>query len=100
MAPMVMGSVEASKGAQVAMVGIKDGYYSPNVFTAKAGTPIKVVFTGRAIKCLARPAFKTLGKSVNFEKSGTGTIDLGTLAPGTYEFGCKMGMVGGKIIVQ
>ena len=100
MAPMVEGSVKTSNGAQVADVGIKNGYYSPNVFTAKAGVPTKVVFTGKATDCLASPTFKSLNKTVNIEKTGSGTIDLGALAPGTYEFGCSMGMVGGKIVVQ
>lgn len=100
MAPMVEGSVQNANGVQVVAVGIKNGYYSPNVFVAKAGQPVSVVFTGKATECLAHPTFKTLKKTVDIEKTASGTIDLGTLPPGTYEFGCKMGMVGGKIVVQ
>jgi plastocyanin domain-containing protein len=100
MAPMVDGAVKSENGVQVIAVGIKDGYYSPNTFAAKSGGPIKVVFTGKATDCLANPTFKSLNKTVNIEKTGTGTIDLGTLKVGTYEFGCSMGMTGGKIVVQ
>ena len=100
MAPMVEGAMESNNGIQVAAIGIKNGYYSPNVFTAKAGEPINVVFTGKATDCLANPTFKSLKKTINIEKTGSGTIELGALAAGTYEFGCGMGMVGGKIVVK
>jgi plastocyanin len=100
MAPMVEGTVTSENGSQIVAVGIKDGYYSPNTFTVKAGEPVKVVFTGKATGCLANPTFKSLNKTVNIEQTGAGTIDLGVLTPGTYEFSCKMGMTGGKITVQ
>ena len=100
MAPMVDGTVETKDGVQVIAVGVKDGYYSPNQFRAKAGTPINVVFTGNTTGCLGKPKFATLDKSADFNDSGTATIELGALAPGTYEFACGMDMVGGKIIVE
>ena len=100
MAPMVDGTVETKDGVQVIAVGVKDGYYSPNQFTAKTGTPINVVFTGNTKGCLGKPTFKSLGKKANFNDSGTATIELGSLPPGTYEFACGMNMVGGKIVVE
>lgn len=87
-------------GTQVASVLIKNGYYSPNVFYVISSLPVRVVFTGSATGCLANPTFQKLGKTVNFEKTGYGVIDLGKLAPGTYEFTCGMDTFGGRIVVQ
>jgi hypothetical protein len=100
MAPMVDGTVGMSGGMQVVSIGVKNGYYDPNQFMAKSGVPIKVVFTGKAMGCLGKPQFKSLGKKADFTASGTATIELGALEPGTYEFTCGMGMTGGKIVVQ
>jgi plastocyanin domain-containing protein len=97
---MVDGPVETKDGVQVIAVGVKDGYYSPNQFKAKAGIPVTVVFTGSTKGCIGKPTFKTLGKKADFNDTGSATIELGALAPGTYEFACGMDMVGGKIIVE
>lgn len=100
MAPMVDGAATSAGGQQVIAIGVKNGYYTPNQITVKAGTPIKVVFAGNAKGCLGKPRFKSLGKKADFTQSGTATIELGDLKPGTYEFKCGMGMTGGKIVVQ
>ncbi len=100
MAPMTMGEATQDAGVQVIKVGVRDGYYSPNQFAAKAGTPIKVTFSGKAEGCLGMPKFPSLNKKADFTKTGEATIDLGTLKPGTYEFTCGMDMTGGKIVVQ
>ena len=102
MAPVVSGTVKVANGVQVIDVAIKDGTYTPNRFTAKAGMPINVVFTvvGKpATDCLANPTMKSLNKTLNIT-TGTKTLELGTVAPGTYEFTCSMGMNVGKIVVQ
>ena len=80
-------------------VGIKNGYYTPNQFTVAAGMPTKITFTGKAVKCLGKPIFKSLSKKGDFTKTGSTTIDLGSLSAGTYEFTCGMGMTAGKIVV-
>jgi len=100
MAPMVDGTIETVDGVQVIKVGVKDGYYNPNQFVAKANVPIKVVFSGNAAGCLGKPGFKELGKKVDFIESGSETIELGALEAGTYEFMCGMGMTGGKVVVE
>lgn len=99
MAPMVMGMAKTVDGVQIIKIGLKDGYYSPNQFTVAPGIPVKVTFTGKAIKCLGKPMFKSLNKKADFTKTGSATIDLGSLSGGTYEFSCGMGMTGGKIVV-
>jgi plastocyanin len=100
MAPMVEGTTTMANGTQVIAIGVKDGYYNPNRFKAAAGSPITVTFSGKTKGCLGKPQFKTLGKNADFNTSGSATIELGTLPPGTYEFTCGMGMTGGKIVVQ
>jgi plastocyanin len=100
MAPMVEGTTTMANGTQVIAIGVKDGYYNPNQFKAAAGSPITVTFSGKTKGCLGKPQFKSLGKNVDFNTSGSATIELGTLQPGTYEFACGMGMTGGKIVVQ
>jgi plastocyanin domain-containing protein len=98
--PVVNGTVKTVDGVQVVEIGIKDEAYTPNVFAAKAGAPIKVVFTGKASACLAKPTFPKLNKSTNLGATGSGTIDLGALTPGTYELTCGMGSHGGNLVVQ
>jgi len=96
------GMVEAVDGKQVLKVSIKDGTYLPNRFTVKSGTPVTVAFTvdGKpATGCVSKPSFKQLGKNLTVT-SGTKSLDLGTLEPGTYEFTCAMGRPVGKIVVQ
>ena len=99
MAPMVKGEATNENGVQVVRIGVKNGYYSPNMFMVKAGQPVKVVFTGKATDCLAKPMFPSLNKKTDFS-AGSAILDLGTLAPGTYEFACGMKMTGGKIVAQ
>jgi plastocyanin len=98
-APQVYGKTQTVNGVQVVDIGVKNGFYSPNEFTVAAGTPVKVVFSGKAEGCLAKPTFKGIGTKADFT-SGEATVDLGELKAGTYEFTCGMGMAGGKIVVQ
>ena len=98
--PGVSGTVKVVDGVQVIEIGIKGEAYSPNTFTAKAGMPIKVVFSGKADGCLAKPTFPKLNKSVNIGQTGSGTMDLGVLTAGTYELTCGMGSHGGQITVE
>ena len=100
MPPKVDGQAMTQGGTQIVSISFVDGHYSPNVITAKAGMPIKVVFTGSAKGCLAKPTFKSLGKSTDVTRTGTAAIDLGTLKPGVYKFTCAMGMNAGTITVQ
>jgi plastocyanin domain-containing protein len=61
---------------------------------------VRVVFTGKAKGCLAKPTFKALGKSGDVTQSGSASIDLGVLKPGTYTWTCAMGMNSGTITVR
>jgi len=96
------GMVETVDGKQVLRVSIKDGTYLPNRFTVKSGMPVMVSFTveGKpATGCVSKPTFKQLAKTLTVT-SGTKSIDLGTLEPGTYDFTCAMGRPVGQIVVE
>jgi len=96
------GDVETIDGAQVVTVGIVEGYYTPNQFSVKAVTPVKVVFKveGKPAKaCVSKPTFKSLDKMV-MVTTGEKSLELGVLEPGSYEFSCGMGSNKGTITVQ
>lgn len=94
------GAAKLENGAQTVSIAIVGGYYVPNTITAQAGIPVRVVFTGNAQGCVAKPTFKSLGKSGDMNGTGTVTLDLGTLAAGTYGFSCAMGHNKGTITIQ
>jgi hypothetical protein len=96
----IVGIAAVKNGIQVISIAIQGGYYVPNHITAKSGMPIQVVFSGKAKGCIAKPMFKSLGKSGNLTSTGTATLDLGTLKPGAYAFSCAMGMGDGLVTVQ
>jgi plastocyanin domain-containing protein len=98
--PITEGQATAQAGVQVVNVKIENGTYVPNKITAKAGMPVQVVFTGPAKDCVGKPKFGSLNKQIDIRKTGTGTIDLGTLSAGTYTFSCGMGANEGSVIVE
>jgi hypothetical protein len=97
--PTVGGQAQIENGVQVVRVGLQGGYYVPNEFTVKAGVPVTVVFSGSAKGCLAAPEFPDLGLKGDLS-TGTATLELGTLGPGSYAFTCSMGVNEGHITVQ
>jgi|ABSN01.1.fsa_nt_gi hypothetical protein len=97
--PQVAGKAVVEDGVQVLRVGLVGGYYEPNGFTVQAGLPVTVVFSGRAEGCLAEPEFPELGVKADLS-SGTATVALGRLKPGTYSFTCSMGVNEGTITVE
>lgn len=99
-APVVTGAAKDEDGVQMVEVEVEDGYYKPNQITVKAGSPVAVKFSGKVAGCIGMPEFKELGMKANFVKAGETTVDLGTLAAGTYTFTCGMGRPGGTIVAE
>ena len=97
--PTVQGQAEVVDGVQVVTIGLDGGYYVPNEFTVQAGLPVTVVFSGSAEGCLAEPEFPDLGVKGDFS-TGSATLELGALEPGSYPFTCSMGVNEGHITVQ
>jgi plastocyanin len=96
----VAGAAVIKDGVQVVSIAIQGGYYVPNRITVQAGMPVRVVFTGKAKGCIAKPMFKSLGKKADLTGTGVATLELGTLTAGSYGFTCAMGMGDGAIIAQ
>lgn len=94
------GTATEKDGVQVVSITLKDGYYSPNEVTLKAGTPAKLIFTGDAKDCAGKPKIAEVNKQADFTETGEATMDLGTLSPGTYKLTCGMGSDGGSLVVQ
>jgi len=95
----ITGAASVENGVQVLHIALKDGQYAPNVFVVKATMPVSASFEGTATGCLGHPMFTSPGKKTDVTKSSA-TVDLGTLATGTYKFTCAMGMNVGSITVQ
>jgi hypothetical protein len=95
----VVGEVVIKDGVQVLEVVANGESYSPNMFTVKAGVPVRVSFSGKPYGCFKRPTFKELHKNVDIS-SGSGSVDLGSLAPGTYGWASALGIGPGTIVVQ
>ena len=96
----VKGTATMENGVQVVNIMLKDGYYSPNEITIKAGMPAKLVFTGEAKDCSGKPKITELGKQADFTQTGEATMDLGTVKAGTYKITCGMDSAGGNLVVE
>jgi plastocyanin domain-containing protein len=95
-----VGKATVVDGVQIVNIAIKDGVYSPNKVTVKAGVPVTVTFAGPAKDCVGKPKFAALNKQVDIRSAGTGTMELGSLTAGVYAFTCGMGANAGSITAQ
>jgi hypothetical protein len=95
----VEGTVIMLDGVQCLEVVAKGESYSPTLFNVKAGVPVRVNFSGKAIGCFKQPTFKSLGKKLDIS-SGFGTIELGPLEPGSYEWASSLGVGPGTIVAK
>ena len=85
-------NVSMVDGKQVIEIRAKGGYL-PRVSTAKAGIPttLRVNTTG-TFDCSSALRIPSLKVSKNLPANGVTDIDLGTLAAGTLQGNCSMGM--------
>lgn len=97
---MVRGDAEIVDGIQVVRIAIEGGTYVPNDISVEAGRQVRVIFTGKARGCLAKPTFKSLSKSCDVTGKDSATIELGTLPAGDHVFTCGMGVNAGKIVAR
>lgn len=84
----------AAPGAvQDVQIAAEQDRYSPAVVVAKAGSPIRITFITQGTRsCIRATTLPTLDKAVILPETGSTTLELGTLAPGTYPISCSMGM--------
>lgn len=94
----VAGKTTVSGDVQRVTIDLTTGSYSPNRITAKAGVPLELVFKGPASGCNGQVVSQQLG--FQQDVSNGGTIKVGALKAGNYEFSCSMGMYIGQIVVK
>jgi hypothetical protein len=94
-----LGTVEMVGGVQVLKVSAYGETYSPNLFNVKAGVPVRMEFSGKPVGCFKHPTFKWLKTSINIS-SGSGSIDLGPLQPGSYVWTSALNVGPGTIVAE
>lgn len=78
---------------QVITIAATSSAYVPSEVTARAGAPIKLVFTTDNVwSCIRATMLPTLDKSIILPQTGEGVIDVDALQPGDYPISCSMGM--------
>lgn len=93
-------AVEASSGAQEALVLVKGGY-TPDRIVAEAGKPIRLLFRrDESGACSERVVFPDLKKSAFLPEGETVAIDIPAAKAGEYGFQCQMGMLRGTLVVR
>jgi len=90
----------ADVGAQRLVIEVSDTSYSPSAMTAKAGTPVQLVFrTNNTVGCTRAVVVPKLNLEQMLPKTGETIVELGILKPGRLGFTCSMGMYSGSIQV-
>ena len=93
-------AVATSSGVQEAMILVKGGY-TPDVIVVKHGKPVRLMFRREeTASCSDTVVFADFNKSVKLPTGETVPVEFLPEKPGTYEFGCMMGMFRGKLIVE
>jgi len=93
----VVGTAQLSDGVQKIFVDVKL-QYSPNVIHLKAGVPTEITFSS-AQGCTGVVQSQDLGFEEDLT-SGSKTVKLDGLKPGTYGFSCGMNMIQGHVVVE
>ena|SRR3990167_9587942 len=85
-------NTEIKDGVQYITINARGGY-SPQVSTAKAGIPTKlIVKTDGTYDCSAVLAIHSIGYQKILPQTGDTTIDIGTPPAGPFKGVCGMGM--------
>lgn len=89
-----------SGGYQEAMVLVKGGY-TPDVIVVEHGKPVRLNFRREeTVACSEMVIFHDFGKSARLPTGETVPVEFLPEQPGTYDFGCQMGMFRGKLVVR
>jgi hypothetical protein len=96
---VTVGKTVMQDGVQVLHIVAAGESYSPTLFNVKAGIPVRVEFSGKAVGCFKKPVFKSLGKKADMS-SGSATIELGPLKPGSYVWASELGVGPGTVVVE
>ena len=97
---VVAAPAPAGGGPQQVTIEVEGGY-SPAAVRVRRGTPVRLVFDRKETNsCSEELVIGALGVRRFLKPFETTTVDLGPLAPGTYDFTCGMGMLHGKLVVE
>jgi plastocyanin domain-containing protein len=89
-----------SSGVQEAMILVKGGY-TPDVIVVQHGKPVRLMFRREETStCSDTVVFADFNKSVKLPTGETVAVEFLPENPGTYDFGCMMGMFRGKLVVE
>ena len=87
-------------GVQQIDINVLNNGYSPNLFAAEAGKPIRLVMVSNGTYgCTRSFTIPSLGVSTILPETGQIPIDIPPQEVGTLHFTCGMGMYGGEIII-
>ncbi len=93
-------NVTVFAGQQIVEIKVRGGY-SPQTTTVKAGVPTILRFiTNGSYDCSTSIRIPDLGISKNLPATGTTDIHIGTLAAGTLQGTCSMGMYKFELNIQ
>ena len=89
----------ARRHVRTVRVRVKGGY-QPSVVHARAGEPLRIVFTREeTASCSEHVVFPAFGKSAMLPAFEDVALDLAPERAGEYEFTCQMGMLRGRLVV-
>jgi len=89
-----------SGGYQEAMVLVKGGY-TPDIIVVQHGRPVRLSFRREeTAACSERVVLADFGKSASLPEGQVVPVEFLPEKPGTYDFGCQMGMFRGKLVVR
>ena len=89
----------ARRHVRTVRVRVKGGY-QPAVVHARAGEPLRIVFTREeTASCSEHVVFPAFGKSAMLPAFEDVALDLLPERAGEYEFTCQMGMLRGRLVV-
>jgi plastocyanin domain-containing protein len=90
----------SSSGVQQVTIDVEGGY-SPSAIRVRRDAPVRLVFDRKETNpCSEELVIGSLGVRRFLEPFEKTTVELGPLAPGTYDFTCGMGMMHGRIVVE
>ncbi|MCC6790045.1 MAG: cupredoxin domain-containing protein [Thermomicrobiales bacterium] len=89
-----------SSGYQEATILVKGGY-TPDTILVERGKPVRLTFRREETgACSEVVVFGDFGKSAALPQGELIPIELMPIDPGEYAFGCQMGMLRGRLIVE
>lgn len=89
---------ETEAGIQEVLV-VVDGGYSPDTIRVRAGRPVRLTFHRQESNpCSEKVILDAFGLSADLPEGDRIPLEFTPAEPGSYEFGCQMGMLRGTVV--